>query len=242
MVTLEIMLRQFKLVKNVSRGMRGTILAAFEDIHNLAEMEWNGFLYDLDLGEEKSIELSNRLAVIDQELIKLFNIPEYVPVNFNSGDQLSCLLYGGNLKYVEKEEYLFHYKDPKKEPKIKTRPIEREYKCERIFQPIPKSELAKEGYYSTNETTLKKIKTNRSNKVIVELLLERAKIEKLNSTYFIGFPKLMLEKNWGNVIHSGFNQVVAVSGRLSSNAPNLQNVPPDHKVCFISRFPVEETT
>lgn len=245
-LTLRCMLEQFKdYSRNMTKQQQALVKIGMKDIHNLAEMEWNGFLYDHDLSKKLSEETDKKLEEIDKQLITSLGIdqlPDAVRsvVNFNSNDHLSALLYGGVIKYVEREEYLFEYKpDAKgraKPPVWKIRKVPKTYVCPRLFDPVPRSELAKEGYYSTNEDTLKKIKATKKERLPLDLLLERAKLDKLNGTYFKGFPKLMEEMGWGDVIHGGFNQCVTSTGRLSSTRPNLQNVPPIHKVCFKSRF------
>ncbi len=57
---------------------------------------------------------------------------------------------------------------------------------------------------------------------IVELLLRYRAIAKLQSTYIEGL-KPFIDQN--NKIHTQFNQTLTVTGRLSSNEPNLQNIP-----------------
>ena len=54
-------------------------------------------------------------------------------------------------------------------------------------------------------------------------LLEIREIKKLTSTYVDVFPKLISKKT--GRLHTDFSQTVAVTGRLSSSNPNLQNIP-----------------
>lgn len=58
---------------------------------------------------------------------------------------------------------------------------------------------------------------------IARLILDYRKYAKLKSTYTEALPELVLGKD--NRIHCSFNQTVAVTGRLSSSNPNLQNIP-----------------
>ncbi len=73
--------------------------------------------------------------------------------------------------------------------------------------------------YSTNAATLE---TLRGEHVIVELLLSYREVEKLRSTYGEG---LLAEVGEGDRIRATFNQTVTRTGRLSSDAPNLHNIP-----------------
>ncbi len=76
------------------------------------------------------------------------------------------------------------------------------------------------GQYSTNEEKLTELALN--NDVVSDILLFR-KYSKLKSTYVDSLP-LMIDANTGRV-HSSFNQARAATGRLSSENPNLQNIP-----------------
>ena len=73
--------------------------------------------------------------------------------------------------------------------------------------------------YSTNAATLEKL---RGEHVVVELLLAYREVEKLRSTYGEG---LLAEVGDGDRIRATFNQTVTRTGRLSSDAPNLHNIP-----------------
>ena len=73
--------------------------------------------------------------------------------------------------------------------------------------------------YSTDAQTLEKM---RGEHPIVEHLLEYREVEKLRSTYGEG---LLAEVGDGDRIRATFNQTVARTGRLSSDQPNLHNIP-----------------
>ncbi|MEM7286010.1 MAG: DNA polymerase I [Actinomycetota bacterium] len=73
--------------------------------------------------------------------------------------------------------------------------------------------------YSTDAQTLEKM---RDDHPIVEHLLEYREVEKLRSTYGEG---LLAEVGEGDRIRATFNQTVARTGRLSSDQPNLHNIP-----------------
>jgi DNA polymerase-1 len=73
--------------------------------------------------------------------------------------------------------------------------------------------------YSTDASSLEKL---RGQHPIIEHLLDYREVEKLRSTYGDG---LLAEVGPDGRIHATFNQTVARTGRLSSDAPNLHNVP-----------------
>lgn len=73
--------------------------------------------------------------------------------------------------------------------------------------------------YSTNAQTLEKL---RDQHQIVDNLLRFREVEKLRSTYGEG---LVAETGQDDRIRATFNQTVARTGRLSSDAPNLHNIP-----------------
>ena len=73
--------------------------------------------------------------------------------------------------------------------------------------------------YSTDAATLEKL---RDDHPMVDLLLQYREVEKLRSTYGEG---LVAEVGPGDRIRATFNQTVARTGRLSSDKPNLHNIP-----------------
>jgi len=84
----------------------------------------------------------------------------------------------------------------------------------------PKAKKTKTGQYATGEDVLLKLASQ--NKIVDDILVFR-EYTKLKSTYVDALP-LMINKKTGRV-HTSYAQAVAVTGRLSSNNPNLQNIP-----------------
>ncbi len=76
------------------------------------------------------------------------------------------------------------------------------------------------GQYSTDVEKLNELATDNE---IVQKILNHRKYSKLKSTYVDALP-LMVNPKTGRV-HSNFNQARAATGRLSSENPNLQNIP-----------------
>lgn len=84
----------------------------------------------------------------------------------------------------------------------------------------PKAKKTKTKQYSTNEEVLV---TLQDRHPIIGKVLEHRGLKKLLSTYVESLPKLINPKT--GKIHTSYNQTVAATGRLSSNNPNLQNIP-----------------
>ncbi|MBE6343392.1 MAG: DNA polymerase I [Lentimicrobiaceae bacterium] len=78
----------------------------------------------------------------------------------------------------------------------------------------------KTGQYPTGEEILQKI---IDESPIVQLILDYRSLTKLKSTYVDALPSLVNKND--ALIHTSFNQAVTATGRLSSNNPNLQNIP-----------------
>jgi len=80
--------------------------------------------------------------------------------------------------------------------------------------------MTKTRQFITNEEILQRLVHKHP---IVDKVLEYRGLRKLLSTYVETLPLLVNEKT--GRIHTSFNQAVAATGRLSSNNPNLQNIP-----------------
>ncbi len=83
-----------------------------------------------------------------------------------------------------------------------------------------KPKKTKTGQYKTGEDILVKLIHKHP---IIEKILEYRSLTKLKSTYVDALPALVNPRD--GRIHTSYNQAVAATGRLSSNNPNLQNIP-----------------
>ena len=83
-----------------------------------------------------------------------------------------------------------------------------------------KPKKTKTGQYQTDEETLNSLLGKHP---IVQNIMDFRALQKLKSTYVDALP-LLVDANTGRV-HTHFNQAVAATGRLSSQNPNLQNIP-----------------
>lgn len=85
---------------------------------------------------------------------------------------------------------------------------------------VDKPKRTKTKQYRTDEEYLQSLSSKHS---VIEDILEYRGIKKLLSTYVDALPQLVNPKT--GRIHTNYNQAVASTGRLSSNNPNLQNIP-----------------
>ena len=83
-----------------------------------------------------------------------------------------------------------------------------------------KAKKTKTGQYATGEDVLAKLANNNP---ICDQILSFRELTKLRSTYVDAFPVLMNART--GRVHTNYAQAVAVTGRLSSTNPNLQNIP-----------------
>lgn len=88
------------------------------------------------------------------------------------------------------------------------------------LSPPGRSRKTVSGHYSTSADILEAL---RGEHPIVDLILEYRELSKLKSTYLDALP---LEINPStNRVHTSYSQTGAVTGRLASSDPNLQNIP-----------------
>jgi DNA polymerase-1 len=84
----------------------------------------------------------------------------------------------------------------------------------------PKAKKTKTGQYATGEDVL--LKLANQNPIVADILAFR-ELTKLKSTYVDSLPQLINRKT--GRVHTTYGQAIAVTGRLASNNPNLQNIP-----------------
>lgn len=85
---------------------------------------------------------------------------------------------------------------------------------------VDKPKKTKSGQYATSEDILMGLAHEHE---IAQKIVDYRQMVKLKSTYVDALPQMVSAKT--GRIHTSFNQAVAATGRLSSNNPNLQNIP-----------------
>ncbi len=166
------------------------------------------------LADEKLDKLYHQ---IEEPLIKVLIDIEYQGVNLDS-DFLNA--YSGELQkqvliqeskiYKASGGHHFNIGSPRQVGEILFDRLNIPYRWRRT----------KTGQYSTDEDKMSELA--KEHEIVADILRHRM-LSKLKSTYVDALP-LMVNKKSGR-IHSSFNQALAATGRLSSNNPNLQNIP-----------------
>lgn len=88
------------------------------------------------------------------------------------------------------------------------------------LEPPDKNNKTASGHYSTAAGVLDELSGKHP---VVDLVLEQRELSKIKSTYVDALPVAINPKT--NRVHTSYSQIGAVTGRLSSNNPNLQNIP-----------------
>ncbi len=166
--------------------------------------------------ELKSSGLYDLFSEVECPLIYVLADMEFVGVHLDV-DQLNSYAekLSEELSFIEKRIYEltsheFNISSPKQLGEILFDRL-------KITDKPPKT---KTKQYSTSEETLQKLSGKHP---VIQEILEFRSVKKLLSTYVEALPKLINPQT--GKIHTSFNQTVAATGRLSSNNPNLQNIP-----------------
>lgn len=164
----------------------------------------------------KQEEASSLLANLEMPLVPVLAKMEQTGIALDSGflnnysSELGKELLGITEKVYELAGMHFNLNSPKQLGEVLFDKLKIPYKGKKTST----------GQYSTNEETLLNLKGDNE---IVDYILDYREIAKLKSTYIDALPALVNPNT--NRIHTSFNQAVASTGRLSSDKPNLQNIP-----------------
>ena len=191
------------------------------DVHKVLDYAAEDADITLQLHKElfSKLEQDNLLNLyqkIEQPLIRVLADMEFNGVRIDTG---MLAAYSEELKgeivEIEKEIYeqagvRFNIGSPKQVGEVLFDKLKIPYRWRKT----------KSGQYSTDEDKMNEL--SKSNEIVADILRHRM-LSKLKSTYVDALPNLV--NNRTGRIHSSFNQALAATGRLSSNNPNLQNIP-----------------
>lgn len=170
-------------------------------------------LFDKELGEEN---LQKVFTEIEMPLVNVLKEMEYNGV-FVDKEFLNNYSKVLQKQIIEKEKGIyeeagvkFNISSPKQVGEVLFEKLEIPYRWKKTSS----------GQFSTSEEKLSELAVNNE---IIHNILNYRKLRKLKNTYVDALPKLINPKT--NRIHSSFNQARAATGRLSSENPNMQNIP-----------------
>lgn len=173
-------------------------------------------LKEIFLPELKKNEVEKVFYEVDAPLVKVLMDMEYQGININESflNEYSKELEK-DIQIAEESVYQqagvrFNLASPKQLGEV-------------LFEKLlldPKAKKTKTGQYATGEDILEKL--SHQHKICKDILVFR-ELSKLKSTYVDTLPELVNPKT--GRVHTTFGQAVAVTGRLASNNPNLQNIP-----------------
>jgi len=183
---------------------------------SMEKSDLNFQLVEFLMNDLKSGKLVDLFKKLEMPLLKVLAEMEFngIKINLKFLQNLSQN-YSEELKSIEKNifnhsEEEFNLASPKQLGDI-------------LFEKlkiVDKPKKTKTGQYSTSEEVLSGLSKN--HEIINEVLKWRS-LQKLINTYVDALPKQINEDS--RRIHTIFNQAVASTGRLSSQNPNLQNIP-----------------
>jgi len=229
-LTWEIYQEQERLLKPYPK-LRNLIWLHCQDISVTQEMEWNGLKYNVQKSLDKSRAVELEISNVTQELQSNCE----VPLEWNSKDHISAFLYGGVVKKKERTSFLFTYKDGSQ--KTKERWEIKEYTLPRRIEPLQGTEYEKGGYFASNEDVLNSLRVTGEQRKLLNLVLKRNQLQKLNGTYYEGIPKIIETHHWEDeIIHGSIIHCQAQTGRLACRKPNQQNMDERVLECIVTRF------
>ncbi len=173
-------------------------------------------LYNLLRPQLKKQQVEKLYNDIEAPLVKVLVDLEHAGVRV---DPEFLGVYSKELAILIREKELEIYKLAGSEFKISSPKQVGQILFERMEIPY-KGKKTSTGQYSTDESKLSELAKDHP---IVSSILKFRGYSKLKSTYVDALPRLINPKS--GRIHSSFNQALAATGRLSSNNPNLQNIP-----------------
>ena len=164
----------------------------------------------------KENQLEDLYKKIEEPLIHVLSAIEFEGVRINAdflsrySEDLGQMIDDQKKKIYEAAGVEFNISSPRQVGQVLFDKLEIPYRWKKTST----------GQYSTDVEKLNELAVNHA---IVQDILDYRKYSKLKSTYVDALPKLINPRT--GRVHSSFNQARAATGRLSSENPNLQNIP-----------------
>lgn len=230
-ITYQLFIEQQKLFSNEHASMLKLFKLHMLDLPVLLEMEWNGLKYNKAESLRISEENDTKIQYLETQLNNMIDFK----LNWNSNNEKSAILYGGTVSRTIQVP-IGHYKSGARVGQVKYKNVESLTEFPQLVKPLEGQRGSDEPNTSVAEDVLRSLKPTKYARKIIDLILERAKLEKLNGTYLKGLPKKMETYEWGDYLHPSYNQCTAVTGRIASSNPNGQNLPGQAKQLVRSRW------
>ena len=216
-------------------GMMPLISTQMDALLATTEMEYNGIAFNTSTAMKDMTGLAGKMKTLLQKVevgMSLYIPEDLIVPNIESKDHLSAVLFGGKLKYSGTEVVLDDdmkpvvYKSGVKKGEVKTRKVQLLHEVHGMLPPAAAIglETKKAGVYKADEDTLSKIAKKTSNPTVrefIETILAYRGLAKELGTYYGPCVALVHEDG---CIHGKLIHVNTGTGRLSSQAPNLQNM------------------
>ena len=226
---------------------KNLVLLLGEDLKTLQNAEYNGIKWDAKKATEKIQNYTAQVSDIEQRLVTYLPIINHGIFNWDSGDHLSVLLYGGeiNFDYSVSSEETYKSGSNKGTVYVRNKWFVETVQLPRRFNPLENSEVKKTKdipgvstrFYQTDGPTLQQLKTRKKEDMELLVLLQTRSDNKKVLEMILSIEKNREKFGWENeLLHPQFNQNVAVTGRLSSSQPNMQNSPEEIDELLISRY------
>lgn len=208
-------------------GMKSLMESQNDAILCTTDIEYVGMKHDYAKSRELSSKLTAQAEELAPEITKYFEDflgKQDKEINPNSSQQLSKVLFGGSYKrridtpMLDDNGNRILFKTGPRKGQVRTKKQEVvEYTQGLGLTPADGTETKNKGIYSTDDEALKQIEHP-----LVELILKQRALLKDVSTYYNGF----CDATWptDGCIHGNLNHCSTVTGRLSSSAPNCQNL------------------
>lgn len=218
-----------------------------EDLKVLRHVEDSGLLFDSSGAEQALLQYKADVQEIEKQLNARLPTIHFGTFNWDSGDHLSCFLYGGTLAfdYAIPSQAIYKSGPNKGQSYTKNSWHTELVVFNQLFKPLEGTELSKTKeskdpncvrLYQTDAPTLSSLKGKKENLDVLDLLKKRSQVQKVVEMLESVF-KLFDKNQWEhNLIHGQYNQNVAITGRLSSSAPNMQNFPPELERFIVTRY------
>jgi DNA polymerase I-like protein with 3'-5' exonuclease and polymerase domains len=218
----------------VEKGMLPLIQSQMDAKMACIEMRNNGLAVDKEFLEKGIVQLQLKVARCELDASVFMHKVTGLDLNPSSTKDLGLFLFGGTAKTV-KTECVGKYKNGKD----KFKKVETLHTLPPAF--MPKFEWKRVKGFSTDDKVIEELLSSTTLKpewaTFLRTIQELRECSKELSTYYEGIDKLIMPDGR---IHHDLNQVVTVTGRLSSSNPNLQNITDgsksEIKKAFVSRW------